>query len=315
MSFVKENKGYWKCQQQGHRYSECKITDKCGINGCDKRHHKALHLADASGIRFSTKGKSNDGTTQQGCMVIMQVNAERNMVNVIWDTAATISLITRETVKRLQLKPKCEVNLSIEKTGGIIDEVDSQVFEVPLKKREGTMEWIEVYSIEKIASSIDAMRWETVLELFRLSVDQINIPTGEIDILIGMNYAAFHPRMVEANGQLVLYRNSFGMCLGGSHPCLKNGMNLAISNAKVNHVQVKSVSQFVEIEVLETRYSGLENIGDEFQMIMHNKECTLKEYREFTLMDQGLKLEGARWYAAYPWVRDPSELPDNKQVA
>ena len=50
-------------------------------------------------------------------------------------------------------------------------------------------------------------------------------------------------------------------------------------------------------------------------MMMQDKECTLKEYRESTLIDHGLKLDGGRWYAAYQWIRDPYELPDNKQVA
>ena len=120
------------------------------------------------------------------------------------------------------------------------------------------MEWIEVYNIEKIASNIDAMRWGNVLGLFGLSINQIKIPTGEIDLLVGMNYAAFHPQMVEANSQLVLYRSSFGMCLGGSHPCLQNEVDLVISNATVNHVKGRSVGQFFEIEDL----GFLENIGE-----------------------------------------------------
>ena len=41
----------------------------------------------------------------------------------------------------------------------------------------------------------------------------------------------------------------------------------------------------------------------------------MKEFRELKLIEQGLELKDGEWHTVYPWTRDPSELPDNRQVA
>ena len=248
------------------------------------------------------------------CMIVMQVSTEIDKVNVIWDTAATISLITTKAAERLNLKPKREVNLTLEKTGGIIEEIESKLFEVPLKKQEDDVVWIEVYSVEKITTSICAMKWDDILSLFT-TIDQLKIPNGEVYLLIGMNYAAYHLQMIEAKGQMVMYKNSFGMCLGGSHPLLKNCMDMVISHAKVNHIRSKSISPFFDNESLGTRKYCEEDVEAKYSILIGNKDCTIKEYRELILIDQGLKLKDNRWCVTYPWVRDPYDLPDNRQVA
>eukprot|EP00794_Sanderia_malayensis_P021204 gene21204-23286_t len=44
------------------------------------------------------------------------------------------------------------------------------------------------------------------------------------------------------------------------------------------------------------------------------KDYTLKEERELSLIDKGLKYENEHWVAKYPWIKDPYSLPDNKQA-
>ena len=45
------------------------------------------------------------------------------------------------------------------------------------------------------------------------------------------------------------------------------------------------------------------------------KEYTLKEERELALIEIGLSHEGKTFTAVYPWIIDPSLLPDNKLQA
>ena len=59
---------------------------------------------------------------------------------------------------------------------------------------------------------------------------------GQIDCLIGFDYSAYHPVMVEANNHLLLQRNIFGMVIGGFHPELKEGTECLIQYALVNKV-------------------------------------------------------------------------------
>ena len=44
---------------------------------------------------------------------------------------------------------------------------------------------------------------------------------------------------------------------------------------------------------------------------------TIKEEKELKLIEDKLEYnkEEKRWISEYPWIRDPSELPDNKKAA
>ena len=44
------------------------------------------------------------------------------------------------------------------------------------------------------------------------------------------------------------------------------------------------------------------------------KNYTLKEERELNLIDKGLRHEDGYWVAKYSWIKDPNNLPDNKQA-
>ena len=41
---------------------------------------------------------------------------------------------------------------------------------------------------------------------------------GEIDVLIGLDYAAHHPQIVSSNRHLVISANRLGKCISGIHP-------------------------------------------------------------------------------------------------
>ena len=45
------------------------------------------------------------------------------------------------------------------------------------------------------------------------------------------------------------------------------------------------------------------------------KSYTLKEQRELRLIEEGLKHKDDHRGAQYPWIRDPKQLPDNKEFA
>ena len=40
---LKEKGACWSCLRRGHRIQDCKSKRACGVNGCEKRHHKSLH--------------------------------------------------------------------------------------------------------------------------------------------------------------------------------------------------------------------------------------------------------------------------------
>ena len=84
---------------------------------------------------------------------------------------------------------------------------------------------------------------------------------------------------------------------------------------KVNHVMGRSAARFFDTESLGINKPLLNEANSNYDSLTEGKDCTLKEFRELKLIKQGLELKGGEWHTVYPWTRDPSELPDNRQVA
>ena len=94
-----------------------------------------------------------------------------------------------------------------------------------------------------------------ISEIFRIKEEQITRPTsGEVDLLIGLQYAAYHPAPVEVHGHLILYSNRFGKVVGGSHPEIRERTRIddICAKARVSvSMHVRSpVDTFFEIEGL-----------------------------------------------------------------
>ena len=81
---------------------------------------------------------------------------------------------------------------------------------------------LEVYGIEKITNDIQGIESTFIASMFNNVLQKdINRPEGKVDVLIGYQYAAYHPQKEQNNGHLLLLENRFGKCVGGSHPMIK----------------------------------------------------------------------------------------------
>ena len=48
---------------------------------------------------------------------------------------------------------------------------------------------------------------------------------------------------------------------------------------------------------------------------MGGKDYTLKEEQELKLIESNMTYTGDHWEVRYPWIKDPNDLPDNRQAA
>ena len=84
--------------------------------------------------------------------------------------------------------------------GGKITTLESKQYEIGLVDKTGGHVKIDVIGI------LDAQP------------ESISRPTsGEIDILIGIQYAAYHPERIKSVEHLTLYENRFGRAIAGAH--------------------------------------------------------------------------------------------------
>ena len=166
--------------------------------------------------------------------------------------------------------------------------VKSLADDVPLKDKNGKTHWIVAYSRHKISAYISFTAVSGVINLFPVEFDEEDVsrPHGEVDVLVGLDYAAFHPRMVYNNYHLVPYENIFGKCFGSIHPSLREETKRLISNTHVNHIMA---DDFFRYEAMVVKWEP--RCCSDGKCKRTASSYTLKEQREISLIKNGLTLK------------------------
>ena len=234
---------------------------------------------------------------------------------MLFDTGATISLITFKAAKKLGLPKGARKKLTVVKVGGVTDEIISVTYSLPLLDKNNKITYVQVYGIEKISSNIGKADIGSVLKLFpEVKSEDILVPGEEINVLLGMNYASMHPQRERSIGNMSVYSNQFGKCFAGSHNILNGEEGSIVNNVYVLHVKAPTVKDFFQCEEMGVRCypeCGGCKCG---KCPIGGKEFTIKEERELALIEAGLKHKENYWEAIYPWIKDPHMLPDNRLV-
>ena len=169
-----------------------------------------------------------------------------------------------------------------------------------------------MYGIDRISTKVRDIDLTEVMYLFDdLVPEDIKRHAGEIDVLIGFEYAGFHPVREQHADHLLLMSNRFGKCLGGSHPKLSEGTRKVVKHVTIHHFKGVTLQDFYDTEVMGvncTPKCGGCKCG---KCALGSKHYTLKEERELKLIEEGLTYKGDHWVARYPWKRSPFELPNN----
>lgn len=232
-----------------------------------------------------------------------------------------MSFISSKKAKELNLKGS-KVNLAIVMVGGKTTTIESCRYMIALMDSNDEKVDIEVFGIEKISSPITTINLSQIAKLLEINASEIQRPDeGEIDILIGMQYAGFHPVRVNSKGHLLVLQNRFGSIVAGSHRMIKETTKISqnclqVKHAIVLHSQVP-LERFLEIESLgvscEPKCGGCKcgtcQLG--------GKSMSIKDERELSLIEEGIKFDNdkGRWIAKYPWIKTPNELQNNRHVA
>ena len=322
---LKDKKACWSCLRTGHRYKDCKRKNACGKNGCTYKHHQTLHEDKALTKSVTPSGVSGTiNACQQfeksACIFqVQRIRTKKSWMNVMWDSAASLCFITNEKAKAEKLQGK-EVELTITKVGGETEKLQTYKYNLPLIDLKGDQVILEVYGIDKITNDIQGIESTFIASMFNNVLQKdINRPEGKVDVLIGYQYAAYHPQKEQNNGHLLLLENRFGKCVGGSHPMIKETTQRLneIVDAKIHLVDTISINDFYQIENLGIECNPKCGGCKCGKCAIGSKNYSLREERELHLIENNLKYdkENKRWIAQYPWVKDPNDLPDNRRVA
>ena len=236
----------------------------------------------------------------------------------MWDSAASLCFITNNKAKEERLKGTA-VNLSIAKIGGQYKTIRTVKYKLSLLDKQGKIVEFEVYGIDKITSDIERINMDGVTHLFKnVAQDELQRPTGPVDVLIGYEYAAYHPVREQCVEHLLLLKNRFGRCVGGTHPLIENSNTRhGLHYATVNHSFKVKIDDFYNIENLGVECNPRCGSCKCGKCAIGSKDYTIKEERELALIEKNLSYDKQtnRWIAEYPWIKDPMDLPDNRKVA
>ena len=297
----------------GHRSMECISRRRCGIDKCAKFHHNSLHQGSLEGLNFHSLGVTENS---RGVCLLQLMNIKSSCKNakpltVFFDGGATISLITFSKAAILGLSGT-EITLTVTKVGGVQEKLMSYQYILPLVD---ILEF-EVYGIGKISTEVRSIDVQGVIKLFiDVRKEEILRPDGEIDVLIGFEYAGYHPVREQSSGHLLVMCNRFGKCLCGYHRSLNEGTRKLVQHVTIHHIRQIKVDDFYNIESMGVDCNPKCGGCKCGHCPLGSKSYTLKEERELKLIEEGLQYKGDHWVARYPWLRSPLELPDNYTYA
>ena len=213
------------------------------------------------------------------------------------------------------------MKLRMTTVGDLTTEVQTYEYELKLIDNSDTPVVIKAIDIDKISSPVGKVDRGKICKILGVPQTELNRPSeGEIDLLVGLQYAAYHPDRRRAVGHLLLYENRFGKTVGGSHADIQertmlNDSCFKVRSAAVMHIQ-SSMEPFFEIESLGV--SCIPKCGACSCGTCHpgGKAMTLKDERELEMIERGLEFDPdkGRWQAEYPWIKDPSMLKNNRRV-
>ena len=155
-------------------------------------------------------------------------------------------------------------------------------YKLTLFDKQGKTVVFNVHGIDKITSPIPAVDIKGISKLFQdVYEEELIRPTGEVDALIGYEYADFHPLKEQSSGHLLLLRNQFGRCVGGTHPILK-GIN------EKSPIGTMHAHPFKVAKIEDFQYN-MENLGIQCgRCSLGSKAYTIKEEKELALIEKNL---------------------------
>ena len=135
--------------------------------------------------------------------------------NVLCGAGSTISSITFELARRLNLKGKRE-KLQVIKMGGDVEKLDTYRYNDDLISQDDNLYKL-VLGLAKISSVILKINMNPILQqLQQVQANEVKRQEdGQIEILIGFDQALLHLVRIKAVEELLLLENQFGKVVGG----------------------------------------------------------------------------------------------------
>ena len=158
-----------------HSLADCTRTNDqrvvCGVNGCDKHHHRSLHGSTSTFVASIHTTFTDDDDASNVLLSVQSIATpgDQHIVS-LFDNGATCCLISRNAASRLNLQGK-DTNLLIRTVTGL-KVLPSFSYLVPLYDKNNRNYEIRAHEIESISNDIPPIDLSGVKHLFSKRVQQ-----------------------------------------------------------------------------------------------------------------------------------------------
>ena len=110
----------------------------------------------------------------------------------------------------------------VQTAGREFEKWETSAYRITLVDRQNKLHSVIAYSIHTITIEDAAVKVDGLIHCFKklgIQSQSVERPSGSVDLLVGLQYAALHPRCIAVSGQLRLLTNMFGTVylLDGCH--------------------------------------------------------------------------------------------------
>ena len=232
LKLLKENKACKHCCGD-HKTDDCPRKERvCGggkeNRGCTKNHNlHELFCAEAKVFAVQHVLSANcEEKSEPVVLLILKVPTLKkcNTASVFWDTGCTSNFIKDDFAKQCGFRGK-EVTLNVTTLGGVVTDYKTVLsFRCSLLDTNGYIHYFEAYGMDSITGSVSKIAFDKLKQLFPHSSDEslhVLERGTEVDVLIGLGMSSWQPERDQkaiGGGDLWIWRNMFGACVGGRHP-------------------------------------------------------------------------------------------------
>ncbi|XP_067936851.1 uncharacterized protein [Watersipora subatra] len=331
-----------------HKRENCKSTDKCSI--CRKEDHHTLlckgnggdgqgakcpkpssdHQAPQTQDDKTTNHAKRDMTDSVFPIQLVPVAGSTHKAVVFSDGGSNATYVATSSVRKLNGKKMGTTLLRITRVGNTTSEQRANVYRIRLVTTTGKVVPVIAYGMEEITTEVPGLDIDVLKTLFphRNDLSDLVRQRCRVDILLGNDYYGFHPKVEidTAGTHLSLMSGAFGRCLQGSHPSLKQGVmsNLIGSSCTeedekssvdsfLTKADIKKVEMFIEAEEMATEVHPRCGGCKCGKCPIRGHDFSFQEQQELELIRNNLSYDSQQkvWVTAYPWIKEPSTLPDN----
>ena len=299
--------------------TNCSNTDAENLNNID-----TVTSNSSKTLRCSNTGRKN--LNRNVLLLIERIRTNKGFVLTFWDNGSTISLICKGYSRRLGLKG-VPVSYDLITVGGVVTTQHSMLYEITIIDRRRKKHTIQLYEIDDICGEMGSVNIDGVVHLFpSTKIKELARSSGKIEMLIGMECAALHPKAICENEGLVLYQSRFGTgkILGGTHPAVTASDRMNATAQRTAHAQVVNVRirkedrgiDFFTSEEFGIRVpprckdcQGCKTCRYELHELSREAQYALDLIRSNATLDPKTK----KWTVKYPVTADLKVLEDNKE--